>query len=273
MDLALSDEQQALVSSFADLLAKHASTERVRAAEPSGFDPSLWEALLGIGVVEMAVPEAGGGWGAGLLDLALVAEQVGAAVGAGAGDRGAGRGPPARGPDGPGSRRPRRRAEGERIVTLAVRPAAGPRATLVPAGGGRRRRGGARAATGCCSCRSTGARRPVANLAAAPLADVTLGERAGTTELASGSAADRGLRGGARRVARPHRRRARRHGVVGPPGDLRVRPRAPHLGRADRRRTRPSPTRWPNGATAIDGARLLAGKAAWELQAGGPRGP
>ena len=80
MDLSLSDEQQALVDSFTDLLAKHASIERVRESEPSGFDPVLWAALREIGVVEMGVPEAGGGWGAGLVELVLAAEQVGATV-------------------------------------------------------------------------------------------------------------------------------------------------------------------------------------------------
>nr|MDT0664308.1 acyl-CoA dehydrogenase family protein [Micromonospora sp. DSM 115978] len=80
MNLTLDEAQQALVASFADLLAKHSSPERVRAAEPSGFDPALWTALREVGVVEMAVPDDRGGWGASLLDLALVAEQVGAEV-------------------------------------------------------------------------------------------------------------------------------------------------------------------------------------------------
>lgn len=80
MDLKLSAEQRALVASFAELLAKHAPPERVRAAEPVGFDPVLWAVLRDVGVVEMAVPEEHGGWGAALLDLVLVAEQVGAAV-------------------------------------------------------------------------------------------------------------------------------------------------------------------------------------------------
>src|SRR4051794_18369508 len=77
VDLALSDEQQQLVSSFTNLLSKAASTERVRAAEPGGFDESLWRTLLDTGAVTMAVPEASGGWGASLLDLVLVAEQLG----------------------------------------------------------------------------------------------------------------------------------------------------------------------------------------------------
>ena len=42
--------------------------------------PGLWRELLGTGVLTMAVPEAAGGWGASLVDLALVAEQLGRAI-------------------------------------------------------------------------------------------------------------------------------------------------------------------------------------------------
>lgn len=77
MQLRPSDEQQQLVDAFAALFGKHASPEQVRAAEPTGFDPQLWRQLLETGAVAMAVDEAHGGWGASLLDLALVAEQLG----------------------------------------------------------------------------------------------------------------------------------------------------------------------------------------------------
>lgn len=77
MDLRLSPEQEQLVESFASLLTKHSSPERVRECEVTGFDPELWVRLQAAGAVEMAVPESDGGWGASLLDLALVAEQVG----------------------------------------------------------------------------------------------------------------------------------------------------------------------------------------------------
>jgi len=127
VDLRLTAEQEQLVGAFSALLAKQATTERVRAAEPVGFDKALWDQLLETGVVAMAVPEADGGWGASLVDLALVAEQVGrfvapapvieAQVAArllarlGAHDLVA------------------RAVAGERLVTLAVRPGA----RLVPA--------------------------------------------------------------------------------------------------------------------------------------------
>ncbi|GFG50207.1 acyl-CoA dehydrogenase [Mycolicibacterium agri] len=80
MDLSLSVEQQQLVDSFAAIFARDSSPDRIRAAEPSGFDPKLWHALRSTGVVEMAVDESAGGWGASELDLALIAEQCGRAV-------------------------------------------------------------------------------------------------------------------------------------------------------------------------------------------------
>ena len=80
MDLHLTDEQEQLVATVASMLGAHASTEAVRAAEPSGFDPKLWTRFVELGVVAMAVGEDAGGFGASMLDLALVAEQVGRAV-------------------------------------------------------------------------------------------------------------------------------------------------------------------------------------------------
>ncbi|MGH9058021.1 MAG: acyl-CoA dehydrogenase family protein, partial [Acidimicrobiales bacterium] len=76
MDLRLTPEQEQLVGAFASLYAKEATPERVRAAETSP-DTALWDRLRQIGVVDMAVGESAGGWGASLLDLALVAEQQG----------------------------------------------------------------------------------------------------------------------------------------------------------------------------------------------------
>ncbi|OBI40157.1 acyl-CoA dehydrogenase [Mycobacterium kyorinense] len=80
MDLSLTAEQRQLVDSFAAMYARESTSQRVRAAEPLGFDPRLWKALLETGAVEMAVGEAAGGWGASELELALIAEQYGRAV-------------------------------------------------------------------------------------------------------------------------------------------------------------------------------------------------
>jgi alkylation response protein AidB-like acyl-CoA dehydrogenase len=48
-----------------------------RAAEPEGFDKSLWDRLCGTGATTMALPESAGGDGATLVDLTLVAEEIG----------------------------------------------------------------------------------------------------------------------------------------------------------------------------------------------------
>lgn len=80
MDLSLSGEQRQLVDSFAAMYARESTCERVRAAEPLGFDSRLWKALLETGAVQMAVGEAADGWGASELELALIAEQYGRAV-------------------------------------------------------------------------------------------------------------------------------------------------------------------------------------------------
>jgi alkylation response protein AidB-like acyl-CoA dehydrogenase len=80
VDLRLSPEQEQLVDAIGSLLTKHGAPEQVRAAEPLGFDPALWEKLVELGVVAMGVGEAAGGWGASMVDLALVAEQIGRSV-------------------------------------------------------------------------------------------------------------------------------------------------------------------------------------------------
>ena len=175
MDLGLSDEQQLLVASFADLLAKESTPERVRAAEPGGLDEELWRTLRDTGAVTMAVPEAGGGWGASLLDLALVAEQVGRALAPApvieaqvAARLLAAIGTP------PGLDALDRHLAGTSLATLAVRPPRAGVAALTPAGA-------------VCDAVvvldadrlvlvpvAGDARRPVANLAAAPLADIDI---------------------------------------------------------------------------------------------------
>ena len=57
MDLSLSAEQSALHDATARLYAKESHPERVRAAEESGFDPSLWDALGRMGLPTMGGPE------------------------------------------------------------------------------------------------------------------------------------------------------------------------------------------------------------------------
>ncbi len=173
MDLSLTGEQRQLVESFAALFARESTSERVRAAEPSGFDQQLWNALQETGAVQMALSEAVGGWGASELELALIAEQFGRAVAsapvieaqvaarllAESGEAGAGL----------------RSAvlAGDQLVTFAPRAGCGRRLGLVP--------GGAVAdhvialAEGRLLVVPTGRNRvPVGNLASMPLADITI---------------------------------------------------------------------------------------------------
>lgn len=138
MELRPSEEQQLLIDSFAALYAKASTPEQVRAAEPLGFDRDLWEQLVDMGSLSMAVPEAHGGWGASVIDLALVAEQHGRALGSAplietqvacrllARAAAAG--------DGAATELLAAALAGERLVTVALRPPKAGVAQLVPAG-------------------------------------------------------------------------------------------------------------------------------------------
>lgn len=77
LDYSLSEDHVALQSAYREFFDSHCSIETVRAAEPSGFDKNLWERLCAMGATSMALGEAVGGDGATLVDLALVAEEVG----------------------------------------------------------------------------------------------------------------------------------------------------------------------------------------------------
>jgi alkylation response protein AidB-like acyl-CoA dehydrogenase len=77
MDLSLGEDQQTLRAAFAEFFDKESTVERVRAAEPLGFDQELWTKLAGTGAIAMGLPEDAGGGGASNLDLVLVAEQYG----------------------------------------------------------------------------------------------------------------------------------------------------------------------------------------------------
>lgn len=177
MDLGLTDEQQQLGASFGNLLSKASSLERVRAAEPGGFDEHLWNTLLETGAVTMAVPEAGGGWGASLLDLVVVAEQLGhalapapvieAQVAARLLAR-IGTGPAISALDGA--------MAGTELVTLAVRPARAGLAPLTPAGAVCDRAVVFHEQQLVLVPVDESTRRPVANLAGAPLADINVAD-------------------------------------------------------------------------------------------------
>ncbi len=77
MDLSLGADQLTLRAAFAEFFDKESTVERVRAAEPLGFDQDLWAKLAGTGAIAMGLPEDAGGGGASNLDLVIVAEQYG----------------------------------------------------------------------------------------------------------------------------------------------------------------------------------------------------
>jgi alkylation response protein AidB-like acyl-CoA dehydrogenase len=76
-DYSLTVEQAELRDAFDGFFEKHVDMSRVRAAEPLGFDPVLWDELRGQRLTSMGLPENAGGDGADLVDLALVVEQAG----------------------------------------------------------------------------------------------------------------------------------------------------------------------------------------------------
>ncbi|MFC8044019.1 acyl-CoA dehydrogenase family protein [Nocardia sp. NPDC057353] len=76
-DYSLSEDQAELQAVYAKFFRTRCPIETVRAAEGTGFDKSLWEQLCGTGATRMALPESAGGDGAGLVELTLVAEELG----------------------------------------------------------------------------------------------------------------------------------------------------------------------------------------------------
>lgn len=76
MKLHLSESQTLLKDTVVRLFADESTPERVRAAEKTGFDPSLWQQLVDMGIIAMRAsgPEDGGST---LLDAAIVAEEAG----------------------------------------------------------------------------------------------------------------------------------------------------------------------------------------------------
>src|SRR3990170_5303656 len=83
MNLELSEDQQLMRDTFARYLNEHSSMVRVRAAQPSGFDPALWSGLAELGALSLRVPEEAGGVGLGLLDAAVLMEEVGRTLASG----------------------------------------------------------------------------------------------------------------------------------------------------------------------------------------------
>lgn len=79
MDFDLSKPQKLLKESARDLLARECKHDRVRALMDSetAFDPALWQAIADQGWTGLVIPEAYGGLGLGVVELAAVAEEIG----------------------------------------------------------------------------------------------------------------------------------------------------------------------------------------------------
>jgi len=79
MDFTLSDEQQAITDLAARILGDKVTETRLRELEAAGdlFDADAWSAMADAGLLALSLPEADGGSGFGVLELALVCEQVG----------------------------------------------------------------------------------------------------------------------------------------------------------------------------------------------------
>lgn len=79
-DYTLSDEQGQLIAMLRELFAEQSPMDVVRAAEPLGFDPQLWTVAQHNGLLTIALPEAVGGDGGGLVELALTGFEIGRAA-------------------------------------------------------------------------------------------------------------------------------------------------------------------------------------------------
>jgi alkylation response protein AidB-like acyl-CoA dehydrogenase len=77
IDLTLDDEQQMLAESVRAFVRRDCPPTRVRAADAGAYDAGLWDTIIAAGWPGIALAEAGGGAGRGLLHLAVVCEELG----------------------------------------------------------------------------------------------------------------------------------------------------------------------------------------------------
>jgi alkylation response protein AidB-like acyl-CoA dehydrogenase len=78
----LTDEQQAIRSTAKGFLAARYKSERIRelAASEAGFERSDWDEMAELGWPGLALPEEWGGQGLGIVDLAVLFEEMGYAL-------------------------------------------------------------------------------------------------------------------------------------------------------------------------------------------------
>lgn len=264
MNLAPTDDERAIAEAFSDLFEAEATPQRVKAAaEDRGHDDRLWQQLTAIGAPGIAVAEQAGGAGAGFVSLSLALEHGGrrlapaplaeVAVAARLLER-------------CGATAELGRALGGEIVAFAPRPARHGVFELVPAGAIASLVVGLAGDRLIASATSPERTAPVANLAQAPLADHRT-EAAEDAVLAAGEEAHRlfshscddwraanasllcGLALGAMALGVEYVSARRQFGR--PIGAF----QAVQHGLAE-------------SATASEGARLLARKAAWAIDRG-----
>lgn len=77
MNLELSDEQKLVQDALSKVFRENSTGARIRAAEPLGFDESLWQLVCELGVPMLRVSEAHGGADASLMHAVIAAEEAG----------------------------------------------------------------------------------------------------------------------------------------------------------------------------------------------------
>ncbi len=79
MPFSVTDEQRALRSAVAELMAKYSTEAQVRAlmATDTGFDPAMWQELAAMGLIGLLIGEEYGGAGAGPVEMGIAMEEMG----------------------------------------------------------------------------------------------------------------------------------------------------------------------------------------------------
>jgi acyl-CoA dehydrogenase len=84
MQLVLTEDQKMLAETATNFVSQHSPISRMRklrdGADPVGYSLALWKQMAELGWPGIPFPEATGGLGLGLADLAVVLEALGAAL-------------------------------------------------------------------------------------------------------------------------------------------------------------------------------------------------
>ena len=79
MNFALSEEQTLLRETVREFVSRESSLRRIRELrdDPIGFSPEVWGKMAGLGLSGLLLPEALGGQGLGMVEMAVVMEELG----------------------------------------------------------------------------------------------------------------------------------------------------------------------------------------------------